>query len=54
MITALFCENGHTKQAEIARILGISKIAVKRAVKLYREAGAAGFYAPKKHRGGQC
>jgi DNA invertase Pin-like site-specific DNA recombinase len=51
MITAQFCENGHTKQAEIARAFGISKISVKRAVKLYREAGAAGFYAQRKTRG---
>lgn len=51
MITAQFCENGHTRQAEIARAFGIPKITVKRAVKLYREAGAAGFYAPKKTRG---
>jgi DNA invertase Pin-like site-specific DNA recombinase len=51
MITAQFCENGHTKQAEIARAFGISNISVKRAVKLYREAGAAGFYAQKKTRG---
>ena len=51
MITAQFCENGHTRQAEIARAFGIPKITVKRAVKLYREAGVAGFYAQKKTRG---
>lgn len=51
MITAQFCENGHTKQAEIARAFGISTISVKRAVKLYREAGVAGFYAQKNTRG---
>lgn len=51
MITAQFCENGHARQSEIARAFGIPKITVKRAVKLYRAKGTAGFYAPKKTRG---
>jgi hypothetical protein len=44
MITAQFCVNGNTKQIEIIRAFGISKISIKRAVKLYREAGPKGFY----------
>lgn len=51
MITAQFCVNGNTKQAEIARAFGVPKISVKRAVKRYREAGPKGFYAPRKGRG---
>jgi hypothetical protein len=51
MITAQFCINGHTSQAEISRVFGVATITVKRSVKLYREAGAPGFYTRKKTRG---
>jgi DNA invertase Pin-like site-specific DNA recombinase len=51
MITAQFCENGNAKQADISRAFGIAKITVKRAVKLYREAGPEGFYTQRKTRG---
>ena len=51
MITAQFCVNGNTKQIEIIRAFGISKISIKRAVKLYREVGVKGFYAKRKTRG---
>jgi len=51
MITAQFCVNGNTKQIDIIRVFGISKISIKRAVKLYREAGVKGFYAQRKTRG---
>ena len=51
MITAQFCENGNTKQMDIVRAFGISKISVKRAVKRYREEGPKGFYAERKVRG---
>lgn len=51
MITAQFCVNGNAKQAEIAQVFGLPKITVKRAVKLYREEGPKGFYAPRKTRG---
>jgi hypothetical protein len=50
MITAQFCVNGNTKQIEIIRAFGISKISIKRAVKLYRKAGPNGFYAQRKTR----
>jgi prepilin-type processing-associated H-X9-DG protein len=39
------------KQAQIIRAFGVSKIAVLRAVKLYREKGPEGFYQPRKTRG---
>lgn len=51
MITAQFCVNGNTKQAEIARAFGVPKISVKRAVKRYRESGPKGFYTPRQRRG---
>jgi len=51
MITAQFCVTGATKQIEIIRAFGISKISIKRAVKLYREEGVKGFYAQRKTRG---
>jgi hypothetical protein len=51
MITAQFCVNGNTKQAQIAKAFGIPLVTVKRAVKLYRQAGPKGFYAPRKTRG---
>ena len=51
MITAQFCINGNAKQAEIARAFGVTLISVKRAVKLYREKGVAGFYEEPNRRG---
>jgi transposase-like protein len=51
MITAQFCVNGHTKQSDIAKAFGVTKISVKRSVKLYREEGPKGFYKQKTRRG---
>jgi transposase-like protein len=51
MITAQFCVNGNARQAEVARVFGIPKVTVKRAVKRYREEGPKGFYTPRKARG---
>ncbi len=51
MITAQFCINGNAKQADISRAFGVTLICVKRAVKLYREKGVAGFYETPKRRG---
>jgi hypothetical protein len=51
MITAQFCVNGNAKQADISRAFGVSKISLKRAVKLYRDQGPKGFYTPRKRRG---
>ena len=51
MITSQFCVNGNAKQSEIARAFGVSLISVKRWVKVYREKGPAGFYAPRPRRG---
>ena len=51
MITSQFCVSGYTKQSDIIRAFGGTSISVKRAVKLYRERGAKGFYAPRATRG---
>ena len=51
MITSQFYVNGTVRQADICRAFGIPAITVKRAVKKYREQGAAGFYQPRKGRG---
>lgn len=39
------------KQAAIARAFGVPQITIKRAVKLFRAAGAPAFYAPRVGRG---
>ena len=51
MITSQFYINGSVTQAEICRAFGVSRISVKRYVKLYRRAGVAGFYAEPRRRG---
>lgn len=43
--------NGSAKQSEICRAFGVSKIFVKRSVKLYREKGSSGFYEEPRRRG---
>ena len=50
MITSQFCVNGATKLADISRAFGVPSISVKRAVKLYRQEGVAGFFKQKKAR----
>ena len=51
MITSQFVVNGNASQVDISRAFGVPAISVKRAVRLYREKGAAGFYAPRRGRG---
>jgi transposase len=51
MITSQFCETGYAKQCDIIRAFGVTSISVKRSVKLYREKGTKGFYAPRVTRG---
>jgi len=51
MITSQLYVNGSAKQAEICRAFGVSRISVKRSVKLYREKGAGGFFEPRRQRG---
>jgi transposase-like protein len=40
--------NGNATQAEISRAFGVPLVTIKRYVKLYREHGAAAFFAPAK------
>jgi hypothetical protein len=51
MITSQFCETGYTRQCDIIRAFGVTSISVKRSVKLYRQKGTKGFYAPRVTRG---
>jgi transposase len=51
MITSQFCVSGYAKQSDITRAFGVTKISVKRSVKLYREKGTKGFFAPRVTRG---
>jgi transposase-like protein len=51
MITGQFCASGYAKQSDITRAFGVTPISVKRSVKLYREKGIRGFYAPRATRG---
>ena len=50
MITSQFCVNGAAKLIEISKAFGVPTISVKRAVKLYRSEGPAGFFRKKKAR----
>lgn len=43
--------NGSASQAEICRAFGVSKISMKRSVKLYRKKGTAGFFEEPNRRG---
>lgn len=47
-----FYVNGNATQAELCRAFGVTPISLKRAVKRYREKGAAGFYTPPARRRG--
>ena len=51
MITSQLYVNGSAKQADICRAFGVSKISVKRSVKIYREKGIAGFFEQPQRRG---
>lgn len=50
LITSQLVVNGVATQSEIVRSFGVSKISVKRYVKLYREEGSGGFFKPRKGR----
>ena len=50
LITSQLVVNGVASQSEIVRAFGVSKISVKRYVKIYREEGSGGFFKPRKGR----
>jgi transposase len=43
---------GSATQGHVARAFGVPLVAIKRATKLYRQRGAAGFYVPARRREG--
>ena len=51
MITSQFCVTGCARQSDIIRTFGVTPISMKRSVKLFREKGPSGFYAPRATRG---
>jgi transposase-like protein len=51
MFTSQLYVNGSASQSEICRAFGVSKVSVKRSVKLYREKGMASFFAEPNRRG---
>jgi transposase len=51
MFTSQLYVNGSASQSEICRAFGVSKISVKRSVKLYREKGMASFFLEPNRRG---
>ena len=51
LFTSQLYLDGKVKQADLVRVFGVSAISVKRAVKLYEEAGPGGFWRPRPTRG---
>ena len=51
MTNAQFCVNGITTQSEVATAFGVPALAIKRAVKLYRQEGVRGFFKARQRRG---
>ena len=52
LFTSQMIANGSVRHSEIARTFGVPLATVKRYVKLYREKGAQGFFAPRRRRSG--
>lgn len=52
MFTSQLIVQGSAKQGDIQKAFGVSLTTIKRATKLYRARGAAGFFAPKPRREG--
>lgn len=51
LVSAILHVTCGAKQADIARAFGVPQINIKRAVKVYRDSGTAGFFAPRATRG---
>lgn len=52
MFTSQLIVQGSATQGQIHKAFGVPLVAIKRATKLYRTSGAAGFFAPKPRREG--
>ncbi len=50
LFTSQMIVNGNVRHGEIVRAFGVPLSTVKRYAKLYREKGAAGFFAPRRRR----
>jgi len=51
MFTSQLYLEGKVKQSTLVKVFGVSAISIKRAVKLYEQAGAGGFWRPRPTRG---
>ena len=52
MFTSQLIVQGSATQGDIQKAFGVPLVSIKRATKLYRARGAAGFFAPKARREG--
>lgn len=52
MFTSQLIVQGSATQGHVARAFGVPLVSIKRATKLYRARGAAGFFVPKERREG--
>jgi hypothetical protein len=52
LFTSQLIVQGSATQGHIAKAFGVPLVAIKRATKLYRQRGAAGFFVPKARREG--
>jgi hypothetical protein len=52
LFTSQLIIQGSATQGHVAKAFGVPLVAIKRATKLYRERGAAGFFVPKARREG--
>jgi hypothetical protein len=52
LFTSQLIVQGSATQGHVAKAFGVPLVAIKRATKLYRERGAAGFFVPKARREG--
>jgi transposase len=52
LFTSQLILQGSATQGHIAKAFGVPLVAIKRATKLYRERGSAGFFVPKTRREG--
>jgi transposase len=52
LFTSQLIIQGSATQGQIAKAFGVPLVAIKRATKLYRQRGSAGFFVPKARREG--
>jgi hypothetical protein len=50
LFTSQLIDRGTVRQADVVKAFGVPLITVKRYVKVLREQGSKGFYAPRKYR----